>query len=143
MATITKEITIKAPPKEVYGFFEDPTHLPEIWPSMIEVTNVEILKEGGYRYHWMYKMAGKKFTGTTVTKQFIPFEHIVDKVEGEIPGTFDWKFFPVTEGTKVQLTVDYTLPKPLLGKFAEPFLVKLNEREAGLVLTNLKDRIEF
>jgi uncharacterized protein YndB with AHSA1/START domain len=143
VATFAKEITIKTRPQQVFEFFKEPEHLPEIWPSMIEVTNVETLENGGYRYHWMYKMAGKKFTGTTTTEKFVPFERIVEHSDSEFDSTFDWKFTPYDGGTKVELFADYKLPKTLLGTFSEPFLAKLNEREADLVLTNLKARIEF
>jgi ligand-binding SRPBCC domain-containing protein len=143
MTTISKEITIKAPPKEVYSFVEDPTHLPEIWPSMVEITRVEKLPTGGYKYHFVYKMLGMRFTGETVTKKYLPFEQFVEKAEGEITSTFDWRFIPEDGGTRIELEVEYELPKKLLGKFAERFVVKANEREADLVLTNLKERFEL
>jgi len=143
MVTIDKDITIDVPPERVFGFFEDPKHFPEIFPSLIEVTDVEKLATGGYRYHWVYSLAGFKFEGETETTEFVPKKTIVDRTKGEIESTFEWKFFAENGHTKVELEIGYELPKKLFGRFAEPFLLKLNEREAEMLLWNLKDRLEF
>jgi uncharacterized protein YndB with AHSA1/START domain len=143
VVTIDKDITIKAPPETVFGFLEDPKHFPEIFPSLIEVKDVEKLPTGGYRYHWIYKLAGFKFEGETMTTQWAPPKTIVDKTKGEIESTFEWKFFPENGHTKVELEIGFEFPKQLVGKFEEPFLLRLNEREAEMVLWNLKDRLEL
>jgi uncharacterized protein YndB with AHSA1/START domain len=143
MVTIERSVTIDAPPEKVFGYFEDPKHFLEIMPGMVEVKDIEKLPTGGYRYHWLYKMAGVPFEGETETTKFVPNELIVDRSKGQIDSTFDWKFHAENGGTHVKLAVGYEVPKPLFGKFAERFILKLNEREAETVLANLKDRIEF
>jgi hypothetical protein len=42
-----KDITIEAPPDKVFAFLQEPKHFPEIFPSLIDVTNVEKLPAGG------------------------------------------------------------------------------------------------
>jgi uncharacterized protein YndB with AHSA1/START domain len=143
VVTIDKDITIKAPPEKVFAFLKEPKHFPEIIPSLVDVKDVEMLPAGGYRYHWIYKLAGIRFEGTTETTEFVPTETIVDKTTGEIDSTFEWKFAPENGGTKVHLEIGYEVPKKLFGRFAEPFVFKLNEREAEMVLANLTDRLEF
>lgn len=145
MATVTKEILIGAPPEKVAGYFDDPMHLPEIWPSLVEVSDVEELPTGGHRYHWKYKMAGKGFEGDSETIQREESGdtfHFVAKNTGEIPSTFDWTFTPGNGGTKVVMKADYEIPRTLLSKLTEPLVLRMNEREATAVLENLKDRIE-
>jgi len=142
VVTIDKDVTIRVPPEKVFGFLEDPKHFPEIMPSLIDVTNVERLPEGGYRYHWLYKLAGVKFEGETETTEFVSPETIIDRTKGEIESTFKWKFLKENGNTKVRLGIDYEVPRTLEGKFSEPFLVRLNEREAEMILLNLKDRLE-
>ena len=139
---IAHSVHIDAPPEKIWDYFGDPTHLPEIWPSMLEVTDVEKLADGGRHYHWLYKMAGVKFEGETETVELVPKERLVDKTKGGIESTFVWAFKPENGGTKVELEVDYKVPVPLVGKLAETFIAKLNEREADTVLANLKDRME-
>ena len=41
------------------------------------------------------------------------------------------------------MKTEYEIPQKLLGKLAEPFVRKLNEREADTFLANLKDRVEI
>ena len=38
--------------------------------------------------------------------------------------------------------IEYSVPVPVLGRLAEALVVKMNEREAELVLANLKSRME-
>lgn len=142
MATIEKSILITAPVEEVFTYLEEPTHLPEVWPSLVEVSDVVDLPQGGDRYHYVYKMAGTRFEGDSETIEFVPYKHFVRESTGEIPSTFDWTFMPQNGSTKVVLKAKYEVPKTLLGKLSEPFILKLNEREADTFFANLKDRIE-
>jgi len=133
---------IKAPVSEVFAYLEDPLHLPEIWPSMVEVKDVKPLPGGGYRYGWLYKMAGMRFEGETETVEFVPEKHFVAKSTGQIPATFDYTFKVENGATRIETKTEYEIPQKLLGKLAEPFVLKLNEREADVFLANLKDRLE-
>ena len=142
MTTIERSIVIEAPPKQVFTYLEEPLHLLEIWPSMVEIKDVKPLPKGGHSYHWVYKMAGMRFEGDTETVEFEPDRHFLSKSTGQIPATFDYRFTPEDGATKVEVKTEYEIPKMLLGKLAEPFILKLNEREADTFLANLKDRVE-
>jgi uncharacterized protein YndB with AHSA1/START domain len=143
VTTIERSIVIKAPVKQVFSYLEDPLHLPEIWPSMVEVKDVKPLPKGGHSYHWLYKMAGMRFEGETETIEFVPEKHLVTKATGQIPAKFDYTFTPEDGTTRVEVKTEYEIPQKLLGKLAEPFVRKLNEREADTFLANLKDRVEI
>jgi uncharacterized membrane protein len=143
VTTIEKSIVIDAPPKEVFSYLEKPLNLPEIWPSMVEVREVEPLPKGGHKYHWVYKLAGVRFEGDSETVEFEMDKHLVSKATGQIPATFDYRFTPIDGKTKIELKTEYEIPPTLLGKVKEPFLRKLNEREADVFLANLKDRLEL
>ena len=67
MPTLQKTITVKAPVEKVFKYIDEPTHLPEIWPSLFEVKDVESLPNGGHSFAWFYNMAGNRFKGTTKT----------------------------------------------------------------------------
>jgi uncharacterized membrane protein len=142
VTTIDKSIVIDAPLKEVFSYLDEPVHLPEIWPSMVEVKEVKPLPKGGHRYHWVYKMAGIRFEGESETVEFEPDRHLVSKATGQIPATFDYTFTPIDGKTKIEVKTEYEIPSTLLGKVKEPFVRKLNEREADTFLANLKDRLE-
>ena len=143
MVKIDRTITIKAPVEKVFNYMTEPTDLPEIWPSMVETRDVKKLPNGGTNFHWIYKMAGMRFEGDNETKEFVPNQHVVTENKGSIPSTFDWTYQPDAGGTKLTVHAEYTVPVPLLGKLAEPFIVRLNENEMDTLLSNLKSRMEL
>lgn len=143
MAKFRKSISIQAPVVKVFGYMADPTHLPEIWPSMIEVNDVKKAPDGNVSgYHWAYKMAGMRFEGTSEIKETIPNQRVVVSNPTGIPSTFVWTYEHLNGDTQLTIEVEYTIPVPLLGKLAETFIVKQNENEADIVLANLKSRME-
>ncbi|NIO71041.1 MAG: hypothetical protein GTN71_18915 [Anaerolineae bacterium] len=135
-------ITINAPVEKVFGYVNEPTNLPEIWPSMVEAKDVQRLPNGGNRFRWVYKMAGMRFEGTSEDTEVVANQRVVSKTKGGIESTITWTFQPEAGGTKVTFEAEYTVPIPLLGKLAEAFIVKQNEREAELLLANLKAKME-
>ncbi|GAB4430594.1 MAG: hypothetical protein Kow002_18980 [Anaerolineales bacterium] len=142
MAKIEKSLLINAPVEKVFDFMAKPENLPVVWPSLQEVRNVQPLPNGGYTYDWTYKMAGIRFEGHAKWTKFIENQRIVDENESGIPSTFIWTYQAEEGGTRVSLSVDYTIPGAALGKLAEPIIHKMNEHEAETVLANLKARME-
>lgn len=142
MAEIERSIFIDAPVEKVFAFMAEPNNLPEIWPSLIEVKNVQLLPNGGYCYDWTYKMAGMRFQGQAEWIEFVKNERIVDKNESGIPSTFVWIYKPEDGGTRVAVKVEYTIPGAALGRLAEPLIHKMNEHETDTILANLKARME-
>jgi uncharacterized protein YndB with AHSA1/START domain len=142
MARIKKTITINAPVEEVFGYVEEPANVPEYWPSVIEVKDVEPLPNGGTKYRWVYKMAGVRFEGSSEAIEYIPNQRTVTDNKGGVPGTITWTYEPEGGGTKVTFEAEYTVNVPLLRRLAESFLVKVNEQEAETVLANVKAKVE-
>ena len=142
MARVKKTIIINAPVEKVFGYAEEPTNLPEFWPSLVEVKGVERLPNGGTKFGWVYKMAGMRFEGTSETIEYIANQRTVSENKGGIESTIIWTYEPEDGGTRVTFDAEYTVPIPVLGKLAESLIVKQNEREAETLLANLKDRVE-
>ncbi len=142
MAKTVKSINIKAPVEKVFDYIIEPTNLPEIWPSLVEVKDVQKLPSGGTRNRWVYKMAGIRLEGTSEETECVPNQRIVSKTKGGVESTQTWMFQPEADGTKVTFEVEYTVPIPVLGKLAEAIIVKMNDHEGELILANLKARME-
>lgn len=142
MTTIERSIVIDAPVEQVFEYMTDPAHLPEIWPSLVEVKDVKPLPNGGHSWHWLYKMAGLRFEGDSETIELEPEKHLVSKATGQLPAKFDYRFEAEDGRTRIQVKTEYEIPEGVLAKFARPFILKLNEREADVFLANLKDRLE-
>ncbi len=139
-----KRITfIEAPPAKVFGYLADPTHLPEVWPSMVEVSNVNTKPDGTPQsFDWTSKMAGMKFRGHAEFLEVQRDRLMVFSNASGIPSRFRWTFAPRDNGTDYAAEVEYELPGALLGRLAAPFLRKLNEREAETMIQNTKERLE-
>ena len=142
MAKLEKTITIHAPVEKVFTYMTQPEDLLEIWPSFVDVRDVQPLPNGGHHFHWVYKMAGMRFEGDSDDTEFVLNERVVSHTKGGIESTIAWRFEPHNGDTQVTFDSEYHVPVPLLGKLAEAFIVKQNEHEAETILANLKDRME-
>ena len=87
-------------------------------------------------------MAGIRLEGTSEDIEYVANQRVVSKTKDGFESTWTWTFRPEAGGTKLTLEIEYTVPIPVLGKLAEAFIVKANERETNSVLANLKDRME-
>lgn len=135
-------ISINAPIEKVFSYISDRNNLPEIWPSLVEITNNKSLPNGGCTNNWKYKMAGMSFSGMTEDTEYVNNQRIVSQTTGGIDSAQTWTFQPEGNGTKVTFGVEYTIPVPVLGKLAEMVIVKMNEREGKSILENLKAVME-
>jgi uncharacterized protein YndB with AHSA1/START domain len=142
MAQVERSVLIQAPVEKVFSFAADPAHLPEFWPSMMEVNDIQPLPSGGHRFHWVYQMAGMRFDGTSDDVEYLPNQQLVQKGKGGIESTITWTFQSEAAGTKVTFRAEYVVPVPLLGRLAEAVIVKVNEHETETLLANLKARME-
>ncbi len=120
---------------------DDLLNMPEWLPSMIEIKDVT--GEGvGKRGRWAYKMVGMRFEGETTCTEHAPNERTVFQTTGGIPSTWTWTYTPEDEQTRIDLTVEYTVPVPVLGRLAEALVVRQNERELELAMTNIQGMVE-
>jgi uncharacterized membrane protein len=142
MAHLKKSIVIQAPVNKVFEYMFEPTNLPEVWPSMVEVKDIQRPPDRKYNFHWKYKMAGMVFDGATQTESFVQDQQVVSTSSGGIRSRFVWDYQPEDGGTRLSVNIEYTVPIPLVGKLAEAAIVKMNEREADTLLANLKTRME-
>ncbi len=139
MATIRRSISIHAPVGRVFDYIADPTHLPEVWPSLVEVRNVSG-DDNGKSFDWDYKLMGMRIHGHSDPVAFVRNERQVTQSVRGIPNTFRWLFAEAGDDTEVALEVDYKSPIP--GKLAERIVGRINEREAETLLGNLKRKLE-
>ena len=140
MAKVEKEVTVKAPIEKVFRYISEPNNLPEFWPSLMEIKDVQSLPNGGYSARWVYKMLGMRFEGKGEYTKIVPNHWIVIETKGGIRSTMTWAFRSKEDMTRVTLTIEYKVPIPLLGKLAEAIIVKINDQEGDLMMANLRTR---
>jgi len=141
MQKINTSIDIERTVNDVFAYLEDPTHHEEWLPSLIEVRNVTGAGEG-QRWDWTYKMAGIRLDGQALLAQTVPGERLVVTTKGPSEATWTFVLSGTESGAHLDLTVDYTIPLPVLGKLAEKMVLRMNEREIELAIQNIKELCE-
>lgn len=139
MATIRRSIKIRAPLERVFDYLADPTHLPEIWPSMVAIRNVQVHATGS-SFDWDYKLLGMRIHGHSDPVELVKNERQVTRSVNGIPNTFRWLYASQGGETEVTLEVDYVVP--VLGRLAEGMVGRVHQREAETLLGNLKRKME-
>jgi uncharacterized membrane protein len=140
---IEKSIVIDASVDRVFAYYSEPENLPEVWPSMLEVTDVQRADDGhATTFRWVYKMVGMRFVGSSVITAYEKNRRFVTETKGGIESTFETTFEDQDGKTLVREHVQYRVPVPLLGRVAERFLAKSNEHEIETIHKNLKVRME-
>jgi len=142
MAKVETSITITAPVEKIFSYIQEMANLPEIWPSLVEITDMQYLPDSGSSNRFVYKMAGIRQEGTSHGIENIPNQRIVSETKGAVVSKQTWLFKPEGEKTEVTFEVDYTVPIPVLGKLAEAVIVKMNQHEGQAIMANLKARME-
>jgi len=141
MVKAEANIIINAPVEKVFGRVIDTEKLPDWMPLLMEVHDIK--GEGvGKTFKWTYKFIGIKFEGISEIIERIENKKAIVKSKAGIESVWTWNFNPEGSGTKVDLLLEYTIPVPVLGKFAEGFVVKQGTRDIKHVLENLKNLIE-
>lgn len=142
MPIVDKEITINAPLEEIFDYVNKPSNLPQIWPSFIGVKNQELLPNGGYKFEWTYKMSGVILEGNAEYIDFVPNFWFTCRTYGAVDSKITWIFRSIGFQNSVILNIEYWVPSPLKGRSDETAILSMNEKEAELILENLRKRCE-
>ncbi|RJP86611.1 MAG: SRPBCC family protein [Desulfobacteraceae bacterium] len=134
-------IIINAPVEKTFGLLIDTEKLPDWMPLLIEVHDIQ--GSGvGKKFKWTYKFIGMKFEGMSETVEEIPNKKVVTKSKAGIEAVWTFNLKQEGGGTKVDVLVEYTIPIPVLGKFAESFVVKQSTRDVKHALETFKHLLE-
>jgi hypothetical protein len=138
MANIHRSIYIAAPVSKVYTFMGDPMNNLKTMSSMVDVSDVKPLANGGASFRWKYKMAGITFDGSSQDEVLKPNQYREVSSKGGIQSVWKWSYNAEKDGTQLTLDLDYTVPVPVLGKLAEAIILKSNESETEATLQRIK-----
>lgn len=93
MKSIEKTVLINAPVEKLFNYIANPMTHPEWLPSLLEVKELEIKKEGIDTYFRLaYKVAGMKLNAESTCIAFIPNKKIIVQSKGRIKSTWEWSF---------------------------------------------------
>jgi uncharacterized membrane protein len=138
MPKVENEVIINAPVQAIYDYVCKPNNLLQIWPSLTEVTHQTLLPNGGYSYRWKYKMAGIRLSGIGECIEIEPNALLISKNIGDFESIVTFKFQSYNNRTRVALSFMYRLPGILSNQLTENIVLRMNFKEAGLILDNLR-----
>ncbi len=138
MIKLEAAITVHAPAEKIFKLLENPAHLPNFIPNLLEVTPGR--PHGGF--DWVYRMAGVRFIGTADVVETVRFHRRVYHTHGSIESVVTWTFEPDDGGTHVHLSVEYRTPALLLHKQSEESIAEANQHDLEQTLDRVKAHVE-
>ena len=87
-------------------------------------------------------MAGITLDGESTYIDYVLNERIVQHSRGGIISIWTFNFKAEARTTMLDVTIEYTIPIPVVGKLVEQLVLEQNEREADLAIANIKSRLE-
>jgi uncharacterized protein YndB with AHSA1/START domain len=144
MLTLSKNITISAPPEKIFDVIADTANIPKIWHNLSNIRNLKSIPNGGHSFQFDYSMASIRIEGSSIDLEYVRPNRIVTQTRGGILSTLTWTLEPQLNGSKttVTLEVKYEIPTPLVGRLAEIVIAKINETDIVYVLNFLKLKLE-
>lgn len=141
--SFSRTTEIDAPLERVFEYYANIENQVEIWPSLVDVRNVQRDASGHpTHFEWSYKMAGFKLDGTGEYTEFEPNRSFANVTKGGINSFIRATFEERGGKTLLHEAVEFEIPIPLVGRFAEQFLKRINENELAVIHANLKARME-
>ncbi len=141
MPRIEKTIVINAPVQDVFAYVANPRNEPE-WQINLMSTH-DVTGEGvGQHYRWDFKMAGVLLHGESNVTEYIPNRRYQNQSRGGAASTWTSTFEAQNGGTRWTLSVEYSVPIPVLGKIAEAVLVRQNDQGLEMSMQSGKDKLE-
>lgn len=143
MAFVESEISIAAPPREVYDLAKEQERFPEFMPDVETVVVLE--RHADYivtRWKTLVEDAPIEWTEEDRFDDFAP--RIDYKlIEGDLD-TFEgaWTFEEQGGSTRVRLTVEYDFGVPALAELIGPTLAKKVRENCAMMLAALKREAE-
>jgi hypothetical protein len=142
MPVVERSISLNVPVEMAFQYLYNPTHLPEVCPSVIEVDDVQHHTMHSTDFKWTFKMVGVRFEGGA---EFVATRHnqrMDIQFWGGIRGHLTWQLHPNDEGVCLETEVEYKLPTLLLHKHSEEQVVQHNMHAVDLMLKRVKMLLE-
>jgi ligand-binding SRPBCC domain-containing protein len=142
MERVEKSILIQTPVDTIFDFVSEPTCLLKIWPGMIELRDVQRLRNGNLRFQCVHKMVGAYIESTWEAVESTVNRQITIHTSGGFRSVVTWAFQPQNGRTEVTFRMEYAIPAPLLRKHSKTSIIQWSEDEANIILTSLKAEME-
>jgi uncharacterized protein YndB with AHSA1/START domain len=147
VSQVREQIDIAAPVERVFAFFDDPANARLLVPSLVKLTSVETLPDGGRRIE--YETRNKKGAIVEATSEHVeydpPHRTVTQGEQSGIRTTSTRIFVPIATGTQVLATIEWSAPvkylaaivsSPLRGPLRRSLRHSLGAAKEALELSN-------
>ena len=143
MPTISEEILIDAPIEEVFEYVAAPENHSIMNPSIIEVTGVESLPNGGHEADFTFQMLGRNLHGHARDVEIDHPNRRVFEVEGDVDAHTTYVLSSENGQTRFKFTNEIEPPASgVIGRLATSILQRYLKRNAKSTLENTKIILE-
>lgn len=142
MKIIRKSIAIDATPRETYYAAVDPKRMLDWLEGLESVRSVEGFG-GRQQCEWRFRMLDVPLHGKSEVVFEQPGRQRRLRTGGALNSLWTIAVDPRAAGSTLTLTIEYDVPSPLLGKYAEANVIAQNERVAETSVERLRYLVEL
>ncbi|MBF0539046.1 MAG: SRPBCC family protein [Nitrospirae bacterium] len=150
MVKLKKTATIEASPEEVFNYLNKPENWRELYPKISQLWDVKALPNGGYRYNWMFNMAGITTVDVVTENTDVVRNHRLDyrntcglkgkRQYTEVNESFTLE--PADGATRLSYAADYVVHIPIVGRVLELIFSRMYDIKINVVIANLKKKMK-
>lgn len=136
MPIIEHDAEIAASPREVFAL----VGRVETFADYSDAIDT-IVRLGERRYRWRVRIAGVPLDFDVEITEFLPPERFAWRSVSGVPNRGEYRLTPIEGGTRIDLTLEYSVPPPLekaVNLAAKPLLHKLSRDIIGKVEAQLQ-----
>jgi uncharacterized protein YndB with AHSA1/START domain len=143
MATVQRNVQIKASPAQTMAVLSDAGCWPDWYPGMTQISITAPFPEEGGQVVFKVKSAGISMPITETVLEYQADKLQVLRMDGLLSGRARWEVVPEGDGTRLTTTFEYALPGGVLGKIADSLIVeRMNAKSLEQGLQNFKALVE-
>lgn len=142
MKSLRQSIWVDAPRDKVFEWVTWSPNLVGVWPTVLKSENYTRDENNFGHQDVTYMMAGMRIKVHTDDIERVENEKIVAYSKTGIESTITWSFHDQDNGTLIVFYVEYKIPVPVVGPFAESIVVAVNQTDATIMLKNVKRKLE-
>lgn len=139
-----KTVVIRTSPEQVFDYVCEPVHQVELWPNIVNVSQLELQPGGGFNFRCQYKLAGRLIHLDARLSHYVhgcALNHTLFYGLNDVVRT-SWSFDAHVEGVLVGFACRGLILPSMKPWLPEALLTRVYRREVDLALDHLKRYME-
>jgi carbon monoxide dehydrogenase subunit G len=142
MYTASHRVHVDAPLERIVEFLAQPRNHVKMTPGLLSIETIRDRGGEGWRGRYVYKLAGVRLEGTVAGTAPEDSSRLVHELSGAIDGHVKTTLETDADGTWIDYSVEYDLPRTVLAAVPEDTATEYVSRDLECTLENLKTHLE-